>query len=66
MAMIAYRTIVSESTGITPFKIVFGKKIRLGVDPIFKIECESSDPKNHLLKLVTELEDVYKRVRSII
>ena len=37
-AMMAYRTLVSETVGFTPYKMVFGKEMRLGVDPIFKLD----------------------------
>ena len=66
LAMMAYRTLVSESTGFTPFKMVFGREMRLGVDPTCKVDSETNDPKDHLLKLVEELENTYELARSII
>lgn len=37
----------------------------LGVDLITKIKCDSSDPTDHIIRLITDLMDVYERARSI-
>ena len=63
-AMMAYRTLVSETTGFTPYKLVFGKEMRLGVDPVFGLSEPPNDPKDQVLKLVQDLEDLYERARD--
>lgn len=61
----AYQTLVSEATGFSPFKMVFGKEMRLGIDPIYKIKSESNDPTDQVQKPVNDFVDVNERSRNV-
>ena len=65
--MMAYRTSVQETTGFTPFSLMFGREARLPIDVVF-----GSPPNHNSVQSTNEyskqmrqrLEDSYNRVRK--
>ena len=66
LVMMAYRTSINESTGATPYYLMFGREARLPIDVIFGIPPGevAVSPSQHVLDLRKRLEDAYHRVRS--
>ena len=64
--MVAYRTSVQESTGATPFSLMFGREAKLPVDIMFG--CPPNTPPvpacEYSLQLRSRLEHSYHLVRS--
>lgn len=64
--LMAHRSVVSEATGFTPFRLMFGREMRLGADvgtPLPRDECSPSD---YVSRLVQELETAYEGARGTI
>ena len=66
LVMMAYRTSVQESTGCTPFYLMFGREICLPADVMFGLPPASAPQQvnQYALDLRTHLETAYQRVRS--
>ena len=62
----AYRTMLSLTTGFTPFKLVFGREMRTGVDFSTPFAEESLVSKDHLLSIIAELEELHECAREVI
>ena len=64
--MLAYRTSVQETTGTTPFSLMFGREPRLPEDIMFGIPTEdhaSPEPYSHIL--VQRVKSGYQLVTGI-
>ena len=64
-ALMAYRTMLSSTTGFTPFKLVFGREMRTGVDFATPFADASLAPKDHLLSIISELEELHECAREV-
>ena len=53
------------TTGFTPFNLVFGREMRTGVDISIHFAEESLVPKDHLLSIIAELEELHKCASEI-
>ena len=66
LIMMAYRTSVQESTGATPFSLMFGREAHLPIDVMFGMPPgeESVSPSHYAFLLRQRMEAAYHRVRS--
>jgi len=62
--MMAYRSTVSESTGFTPYRLVFGKEMRLGVDLGTPMPEPSMTVRSWAVRLLENLERAYAQARE--
>ena len=62
----AYRTMFSTTTGFTPFKPIFGRKMRTGVDFLTPFAEESVVPKHHLVSIIAVLDELHECARKVI
>ena len=63
--MMAYRTSVHETTGFTPFQLMFGREVRLPLDVMFggpPEPCE--EPTGYAFQLRKRLKEAYELVRQ--
>ena len=64
--MYAYRTSIQETTGATPFSLMFGREARLPIDLMFpppEVENDST-PSKYAAELRIRLEQAYHSVRQ--
>ena len=67
LLMFAYRTSTHETTGATPFELMYGREAQLPEDLMFHIPATvdtSTSPGEYLSHLKTRLEAAYKLVRA--
>ena len=66
LIMMAYRTSVQESTGATPFSLMFGREAHLPIDVMFGMPPgeESVSPSHYAFLLRQRMEAAYHCVRS--
>ena len=66
MVMLAYRTSVQETTGATPYSLMFGREARLPADIMFGLPPgqTASSPNDYALNLRQRLEQSYHTVRA--
>ena len=65
MLMLAYRTSVKETTGITPFSLMFGRSARLPIDIEFNLPYASYDnPSQYQKQLRQRLHQAYATVQE--
>ena len=63
--MLAYRTSVQETTGTTPFSLMFGREPRLPEDIMFGIPAEEyTSPEQYSHTLVKRVKRGYQLVRD--
>ena len=64
--MLAYRTSTQESTGCTPFYLMFGREARLPADVMFGLPPNSTSQQvnQYALDLRARLENAYRLVRD--
>ena len=63
--LMAYRSSVHDTTGMTPAKLVFGREIRLPGDLMFgSPETQSQEPKNYSSQLENQLREMNRLVRG--
>ena len=62
--LLAYRTSIHETTGVTPFELMFGRQARVPDDVIYSLPTPSSStPGQYASLLKRRLSDAYNRVR---
>ena len=64
--LMAYRSTPTESTGFTPYYLVYGREMRLGVDYGTPFPDPPATYKNHATKLISDLESAYELARETI
>ena len=66
LMMLVYRTSVQESTGCTPFELVFGREARLQVDVMYGLPPQTSptEVNQYALDLRLHIEKAYQQVRE--
>ena len=66
LIMMAYHTSVQESTGATPFSLMFGSEAHLPIDVMFGMPPgeESVSPSHYAFLMRQRMEAAYHRVRS--
>ena len=62
----SYRSTVSEATGFTPFRLAFGREMRLPVDLGMPLPEPPRDMRTFASELAENLEWSYKIAREII
>ena len=63
--LMAYRSSVHDTTGMTPAKLVFGREIRLPGDLMFgSPESQSQEPKNYSSQLENQLREMNRLLRG--
>ena len=65
--MLAYHSSIHESTGETPFSLMFGREAQLPVDIIYNLPkgSESPEPDHKYANLLRkQLKEAYARIRS--
>lgn len=63
--MLAYRSSVQESTGYTPFHLMFGREIRLPIDLMFGRDPDPmKETTEYVVQLKQHLEEAYEQVRK--
>ena len=61
-----YRSTVSESTGFTPFRLVFGREMRLPIDFGLPLPEPPRDIRTLAVELTEDLEWAYKLAKETI
>jgi len=66
LIMLAYRTSVQETTGASPFSLMFGREARLPIDVMFGLPTGQipTSPNQYALTLRHNLENIYHKVRT--
>ena len=66
LVMLAYRTSVQESTGCTPFELVYGRDARLPADVMYGLPPQTSptEANQYALDLRLRMEKAYRQVRE--
>ena len=62
----AYRSTVSESTGFTPYRLVFGREMRLPIDSGSPLPEPPRDIRTLAVELTEDLEWAYKLAKETI
>ena len=62
----SYRSTVSEATGFTPFRLAFGREMRLPIDLVSPLPEPPQDVRTFATQLAEDLEWSYKVAREII
>jgi hypothetical protein len=63
LALFAYRTAVSNTTGVTPFRAVFGTNSRVPLDLIFPLPKEAAETwPEYVEKLRGRLAAIYREI----
>ena len=64
--LLAYRTAIQDSTGFTPFRILFGRSPSLPVDHMLALPSDASEPNysQFIRQLKHTLEEAYQSVRQ--
>jgi len=64
--MLAYRTSVQETTGASPFSLMFGREARLPIDVMFGLPTGQipTSPNQYALTLRHNLENIYHKVST--
>ena len=66
LMMFAYRTSVQESTGCTPYQLVFGREVRLPIDVMFGLppHYPPTEINKYAMGLRMRLDKAYRQVRE--
>ena len=65
--MMAYRSAVHESTGQTPFRVVFGQEMRMPIDFLYPTSTDFRSPQNYQSAIQDKLvhnSQLFEYVRS--
>ena len=61
----AFRTMLSSKTNFKPFKLVFGREMRIGVYLLTPFAEENLIPRDYLLSIIADLEEIHKCARKV-
>ena len=64
MVTMAYRTSMQESTGCTPFYMMFGREARLPADVMFRLPSPPLQTNEYVQDMRFRLEQAYQQVRD--